>query len=739
MADDIYSVLLRIEGHLDTSRSTRNVEKTTTAIREFDRVSRIAFGTTIGGLAVNAVQSLVRELGRLPIEVTRNLVTTDMQMFRLQNTFEAATGSVAGMRRELEYLGRTSSRYGTDLLEGGSAYSRLFTAGMLSGDFSIEETRAMYEGLSASSVVLGRTSSETALMFRAFEQMISKGIVTSEELKQQLGDQLPGAIGIAADAMGMALPEFLKLLESGEILAKDLLPRMTEKLLELYGPRVEQAASKTAGAHARFRNELFLLQAELAEGEFIDAYIEAVETLTRLFQDDALKADLKTLVEDLGAMIGFLARQTDNLAEAYKRFSAVMKLEIGGPDGAGWEEFLNAIRGITDEAAVIELPPIVKETGGGGSGDDAADPGPSIDGLKEALTIERLKGELAELNGQEEQLLASQVAQGDILAQLVDAYRALGDEANALKAELDWGKLLQDMEAGEATGLARFEDQLEELRKGASLDQTLPDAGIATLQAGIDGLSSSLYNLIVGLEDGGEAWLAFGQTALRAITDIVAEQLALAAVQQTVNAIKGAAGFSKQEEVPGASAEVTQKGAGALFKSIMDLGPIAGPAVFAAAIAGGVALVSSLSGGFRKGGYTGDGPADGVAGAVHYGEEVFSREDNARWGGARNVELLRTMGPSGLVRIPGVISQALSGVEAQAGLSNMARSVTPAVRAPAASGNPSGGSSPSSTVTASDPPAAWQPKILQIEPGARVANLKTPLEDDKHLLRARRG
>lgn len=49
--------------------------------------------------------------------------------------------------------------------------------------------------------------------------------------------------------------------------------------------------------------------------------------------------------------------------------------------------------------------------------------------------------------------------------------------------------------------------------------------------------------------------------------------------------------------------------------------------------------------GFSGGGYTGDGGKYDPAGIVHKGEVVFSQEDVARWGGAKNVDAMRQSSP----------------------------------------------------------------------------------------------
>ena len=50
--------------------------------------------------------------------------------------------------------------------------------------------------------------------FKALEQMLSKGKVSAEELRGQLGERIPGAFQIAARAMGMTTSELDKFMSS---------------------------------------------------------------------------------------------------------------------------------------------------------------------------------------------------------------------------------------------------------------------------------------------------------------------------------------------------------------------------------------------------------------------------------------------------------------------------------------------------------------------------------------------
>lgn len=59
--------------------------------------------------------------------------------------------------------------------------------------------------------------------------------VSMEELRQQLGDRLPGAFGLVAKGLGITQAELVKLVESGNLAARDLFPALTQSLKSLHG------------------------------------------------------------------------------------------------------------------------------------------------------------------------------------------------------------------------------------------------------------------------------------------------------------------------------------------------------------------------------------------------------------------------------------------------------------------------------------------------------------------------
>lgn len=62
------------------------------------------------------------------------------------------------------------------------------------------------------------------------QQIASKGVVSMEELRQQISEALPGAMSIAAESMGMTERQFNKMVSSGQIMSSEFLPKFADSL-----------------------------------------------------------------------------------------------------------------------------------------------------------------------------------------------------------------------------------------------------------------------------------------------------------------------------------------------------------------------------------------------------------------------------------------------------------------------------------------------------------------------------
>lgn len=96
-----------------------------------------------------------------------------------------------------------------------------------------QATRDIYESVSKAMATLGRSSEDTEGALLAISQMVSKGTVSMEELRGQLGERLPGAFQLAAKAMGVTTQELDAMISSGGVAATEFLPKLAQALKDI--------------------------------------------------------------------------------------------------------------------------------------------------------------------------------------------------------------------------------------------------------------------------------------------------------------------------------------------------------------------------------------------------------------------------------------------------------------------------------------------------------------------------
>lgn len=192
---------------------------------------------------------------------------------------QAIAGSTAAATAELAFARNEAGRLGTDLRAGTDSWIS-FAAATRGSALEGAGARNVYTAISEAMRVLNRDTEQTRGALTAIEQMVSKGTVSAEELRGQLGERLPGAFRLAAEAMGVTSAELGKLLERGEVAAEDLLPKLANKLRELYSGAAVDAATSPAAEMARLRNEIFETSAAIGDAGFMDALAAGARALT---------------------------------------------------------------------------------------------------------------------------------------------------------------------------------------------------------------------------------------------------------------------------------------------------------------------------------------------------------------------------------------------------------------------------------------------------------------------------
>ena len=112
--------------------------------------------------------------------------------------------------------------------------------------YTTTQVEKMFISFASSLRAAGSSSLQVQRSFYALQQMMSKGVVSAEELNRQMGESLPGAAMLMFKAYKNLHPElvqnfedFRKLQKEGKILSAEVLPEFIKVLEEEFGPALE--------------------------------------------------------------------------------------------------------------------------------------------------------------------------------------------------------------------------------------------------------------------------------------------------------------------------------------------------------------------------------------------------------------------------------------------------------------------------------------------------------------------
>ena len=153
----------------------------------------------------------------------KEILTTAGAHQALLMQLKFVTGSAEAADKQFATLKATSKQLGLNFNDTAAAFKGFAASSKFAG-VSMDEINYQFKAVASASSAMGLSAQEQQGVFLALSQMMSKGTVSAEELKGQLGERLPGAFSILAQSLGLTEMELNKMLETGSLLAKDVLP-----------------------------------------------------------------------------------------------------------------------------------------------------------------------------------------------------------------------------------------------------------------------------------------------------------------------------------------------------------------------------------------------------------------------------------------------------------------------------------------------------------------------------------
>lgn len=434
--------------------------------------------------------------------VLREVVRSSIELQRINNALKAATGSSEEAAEEFDFVRSEAERLGLSLRSTASEYASLAAAARgttLEG----QATRDIFVGVSEAATVLGLSAEQTGGALTAIQQIISKGTVSAEELRGQLGERLPGAFQIAARSMGVTTQKLGELLQQGAVASDEFLPKFARELRKTFSSDAEQAANGLQQEINRLQTAFF----NITSSGDVDGLASSIGELADTLNEPATRDGLQFLIQNLidatsaaarfGAGLGRLSTDIRQFFGFVPDTVASLKSELEQIDellaGEGSRFGLRTVGGefqihVSDEELQAERERVVAEIkrleeiqknlpgsgrgdgdgsgdgGGGGGGRTTSSKVPQIQREIEALSRQvSLYGELT--NAEEARIAIAEGFYGTVNPAQEKQLLALAKELDAKEQAAEKTERQIELEKDLAEEKNRILDQVEEFER----------------------------------------------------------------------------------------------------------------------------------------------------------------------------------------------------------------------------------------------------------------------------------
>lgn len=284
------------------------------ATKQMDRTFKTLGVTVAGVFSVQAFQAAGAAIYQAGVKAQQ-----------LERAFKAISGAGAG--QEMEFLRTTAAKLGLNFYELAEGYKGMAAAARGTA-VEGQAVRDIFTATSEAATALGLSGEQTQGALLALSQMMSKGKISAEELRGQLGERLPGAFQVFAQALGVTTAKLDKMLEQGQV-GLDVLPKVAAIWHQLYGSQASASAMNDA---ARATDRMAEAWMDFKAGLFqAEAAVDGIQTVTTA---------IKTLGGVINDVAGYAALPFYNIAAGI----AVVKGEMnfGAWAGASSPEELRA-------------------------------------------------------------------------------------------------------------------------------------------------------------------------------------------------------------------------------------------------------------------------------------------------------------------------------------------------------------------------------------------------------------
>ena len=196
--------------------------------------------------------------------------STSLRIENLDATYNAIYDGADMAKQELAFIRAEADRLGLSFLDTADSAKMFFAASK--GSAIAKDAHDIFSAFSELAVTMRLSKEQTSGMFLALGQSASKGKLMAQELREQLGEKVPGIFKVIADALGVTTSQLDKMLEEGKV-GLDALSKAVPVIRERFGSALPEAINSTTAAIGRLNTKWDDLMAHSANTDMLKAGI----------------------------------------------------------------------------------------------------------------------------------------------------------------------------------------------------------------------------------------------------------------------------------------------------------------------------------------------------------------------------------------------------------------------------------------------------------------------------------
>lgn len=302
----------------------RSLDSTATSIKRVEE-HQFSLGRKFRDLVMTmgALRFVAMDINDIFLRLPMAILKTAGELERMQVLMK-------GLSKELTDAGRAAEGLRDFQFVTNMAKNAPFEIGALSDSFvklkvaGIDPTNGSMKALVDSVARFGGTGESLKRASVAIQQMAGKGVVSMEELRQQLGEAVPTAMQDMADGLGMSMQELAKVVQTGTLQAGPAIAKMLIQMRINNEGAAAEMMSTWVGTTARFKTEMQLAAKSIADAGFAEEAKKVVRELTEALQSP----EFAKFGADSGKALGDLVRGLTDVTKMLVSYRGEIELLV---------------------------------------------------------------------------------------------------------------------------------------------------------------------------------------------------------------------------------------------------------------------------------------------------------------------------------------------------------------------------------------------------------------------------